>query len=461
SVYNWYKMQGGAKLVVDPFVTYGLYHPSSGERSTAYDEKYLYIPILINNIGPKTGLVTNVEITFRSAKAEEKVLKIEKRVESENKGGSSRDDFVVAVPQFPTFVPASEGSLIMFECFDLDNDVIPVDEDLICKITLFDGRGKKNMIEFPFRLSSVDLNRAKDVIWIRAFTADPDPSSDQFLLRKLTKEAGIEENYEFLLNEAYFDRSVESRGMKISRLIITDTKLKFLPECIGDFSELTELNLTQTAIGQSLPESIGKLKKLKRLKLRDTHISTLPDSIGKLTELEELDLSKNELRSLPDIGNLKKLKSLDLSFNKLEKLPSGIEELISLQTLYANRNELTNVPQNITALSNLIYLWLRDNQIVSIPEDIGRLSKLRSLALSNNQIESIPSSIGDLEDLQELEVINNNIRVLPETLFDLKNMITIVCSLKEIEEENFVKIKTWMDEQKKKIWNASVRSNIL
>ena len=85
SLYNWYKMQGGAKLQVDPFVTYGLYRPKKGLRATAYDEKYLYIPILINNTGSKTGLVTNVEITFRSEKTEEKVLKIERELKAKIK----------------------------------------------------------------------------------------------------------------------------------------------------------------------------------------------------------------------------------------------------------------------------------------------------------------------------------------------------------------------------------------
>ncbi len=459
SLYNWYKMQGGAKLAVEPFVTYGLYHPSRGQKA---DEKYLYVPILINNTGPKTGVVTNVEITFRSEKMEEKALKIEKRVETENTTGSStNDDFVVAVPQFPTFVPDSEGSLIMVECLDIENDVIPVDEDLICKITVFDGKNRKNSVEFPFRLSSVDLKRAKNVIWIRAFTADPHPSSDQFLLRKFVKEAGVEEKYEALLNNAYFDRSVASKGMKIGKLKLKELKkIKFLPECIGDFTELTELDLTEVVIEQSLPESIGRLKKLKKLKMGYMQLSTIPDSIGNLTELEELQLHKNELTSLPELGNLTKLKYLNISFNKLVKLPDSIGRLINLQNLNAIDNELTSVPQ-ISSLTSLTKLWLRNNQLVSIPENIDNLSKLRSLALANNQIESIPSSIGNLEDLQELEVVDNKIRILPETLFNLKNMVTMVCSPKEIEEENFEKIKTWVAELKKTFWNASIRSNVL
>ncbi|RXH97760.1 hypothetical protein DVH24_010085 [Malus domestica] len=68
----------------------------------------------------------------------------------------------------------------------------------------------------------------------------------------------------------------------------------------------------------SLPETICKLKSLKRLDLSGTTIKNLPASID-LKSLEKLDLSGTTIKSLPaSIGNLKSLKKLDLSGSAIE-----------------------------------------------------------------------------------------------------------------------------------------------
>lgn len=65
---------------------------------------------------------------------------------------------------------------------------------------------------------------------------------------------------------------------------------------------------------QSIPDSIGKLKKLRILTIWWNELVNLPSQIGELTELEGLDLSANsELTELPkEITNLRNLKKLYL-----------------------------------------------------------------------------------------------------------------------------------------------------
>lgn len=107
---------------------------------------------------------------------------------------------------------------------------------------------------------------------------------------------------------------------------------------------VTGLSLCRKQL-QLLPESIGILKNLKRLYLRDNQLTSLPDSIGNLQFLENLDVFNNQINSLPEpIGNLKALKRLDLSNNYIENLPSSIGCLESLEKLGLYNVNLKNPP---------------------------------------------------------------------------------------------------------------------
>lgn len=77
-----------------------------------------------------------------------------------------------------------------------------------------------------------------------------------------------------------------------------------------------------------VPESIGRLKRLKYLYLYNNNIKFLSSTIDELTTLEALYISHNRLTELPAtttmLGNIKKL---DISNNRLTKLPQDIFEL--------------------------------------------------------------------------------------------------------------------------------------
>ena len=61
------------------------------------------------------------------------------------------------------------------------------------------------------------------------------------------------------------------------------------------------------------PDSIGKLKNLKKIAAGKNELLAIPPQIGELENLEVLDLWSNQIGIFPDeLNNLKKLRWLDL-----------------------------------------------------------------------------------------------------------------------------------------------------
>lgn len=69
-----------------------------------------------------------------------------------------------------------------------------------------------------------------------------------------------------------------------------------------------------------------------------------------------------KLISLPDcIGRLKKLRKLNINFNDIRHLPEAFGDLESLQILYALDNNIEKLPKSFKKLTNLLTLNLGKN----------------------------------------------------------------------------------------------------
>ncbi|ETR66442.1 MAG: leucine-rich repeat-containing protein, partial [Candidatus Magnetoglobus multicellularis str. Araruama] len=91
-------------------------------------------------------------------------------------------------------------------------------------------------------------------------------------------------------------------------------------------------------------------------------------SIGDFTNLTYLNLRDNDIASIPpEIGNLVNLTSLYLYSNDLTSIPPEIGNLVNLTSLYLYSNDLTTVPSEVWSLTNLTYLSLGNNDLTSIP----------------------------------------------------------------------------------------------
>jgi len=189
---------------------------------------------------------------------------------------------------------------------------------------------------------------------------------------------------------------------------------------------VVDLGLYQYGL-ETLPESIGQLKSLKKLNLDHNKLSTLPESIGNLTSLQNLNLSYNQLSTLPEsLGQLLSLKTLDLGFNKFWKLPDSITQLRSLETLDLYRNPLLTFPEVIIKLKSLTKLNLGNIQLKTLPESLGSLKFLTYLRLSDNQLTTLPESIGQLSSLAILDLGFNKFYKLPDSIPQLRSLETLI-----------------------------------
>ncbi|ANI87976.1 hypothetical protein A9P82_00770 [Arachidicoccus ginsenosidimutans] len=158
-----------------------------------------------------------------------------------------------------------------------------------------------------------------------------------------------------------------------------------LPAEIGNLTNLESLDLGKAFSLNKIPPEIGKLKRLRYIRICLTELKELPAEIGDLTNLDTLWIFSNQLKTIPkEIGNLKHLVSLDIHSNNIGSLPDEICNLTSLVSLNASHCGLKTLPKNI-----------------------GNLSKLHSLNLFNNDLEYLPTSISKLNNLSKLNVLNN------------------------------------------------------
>ncbi len=111
------------------------------------------------------------------------------------------------------------------------------------------------------------------------------------------------------------------------KLVLSGRKLTQVPDSVFEKTDLVYLDLGASEIVISpplsalindstnlisvIPNSIGKLVKLKVLILNSNKLTNLPDSITSLQELEVLDLSINpSLNIIRELGKLKQLQNL-------------------------------------------------------------------------------------------------------------------------------------------------------
>ncbi len=173
--------------------------------------------------------------------------------------------------------------------------------------------------------------------------------------------------------------------------------------------------------------NIREILNLQYLILSNNKIKEIPDSIGLLTNLFELDLRNNEIKKIHNsISLLTNLIKLTLDNNKIEKIPDSIGNLTNLIRFTLNNNKIKEIPDSIGNLTNLQHLYLGNNEIKEIPYSIGLLTNLHTLDLSDTQIKKLPNSISKLINLKIFMLYDTEITKLPDSLGLLANLQLII-----------------------------------
>lgn len=171
-------------------------------------------------------------------------------------------------------------------------------------------------------------------------------------------------------------------GGCVTALNLPDNNLVgVLPDNIGDFSNLSHLNLAANQINGAFPAALNRLannllylnlahnqlrgalrlsifRHLKTLNLSNNQFSgRLPPEIYQFNRIEVLDLSSNKFSGMLSFSfdYLKQLHTLDLSYNQLiGKLPHSLTKAIKLQKIRLNNNQFEGCfPVNYTDLCKI------------------------------------------------------------------------------------------------------------
>jgi len=230
---------------------------------------------------------------------------------------------------------------------------------------------------------------------------------------------------------------------------------KKIPQELYDNEELTPMLETvdmSNNVIKKIPAGLGKISKLKKLKLPGNEIAKVPRTVGKLKDLNECDMSRNKIKSIPPtITKANKLERMILKHNSLKKLPPKIGQVgRQLELLDVSNNQLRKLPKSIYTLrgevnasDNIIVelppvaatkkskptiesLILQNNNITELPESFERLMYLLKLDVGNNQITQIPHTLINMPYLSVLNLANNQIWELPEDFGRLAYSLTTI-----------------------------------
>ena len=200
---------------------------------------------------------------------------------------------------------------------------------------------------------------------------------------------------------------------------------------LSSLSNLTALQITDTALNTQELSAIGSLPKLKRLTLSGCNITTITGLSG-ATGITQLDLSNNIIGDLSALTGMQGLQTLNLQRNAIKDL-SLLSALTSLTELDISNNAISDLTP-LAGLSALTWLDASSNIITALPQtdnwkgltylDLGSnqlsdvsllatCTKLTYLDISTNALTNI-ASVASLLKLQELNFAYNKVTALPK-----------------------------------------------
>lgn len=193
---------------------------------------------------------------------------------------------------------------------------------------------------------------------------------------------------------------------------------------------------------RSLPKELGKLKRLEKLYIANSSITTIGEgALSGLSSCTEVELYNCPQLGFPlELAQLPKLTILTVSENPqwdAAELKAGLEAIgdgpagKTLQILYCNGNSLTALPDNLDKYISASYVDFASNRISGEIYCYGKSFAPSQLQLENNAItgfrqkDGIGSADGEMfcdpELLSSVSFANNRLTFIPD-IFYSENM---------------------------------------
>lgn len=197
----------------------------------------------------------------------------------------------------------------------------------------------------------------------------------------------------------------ELKYSNIQTLYVENTNLKSLPQSMGEMKYLVSVFLKDNNL-TAFPEQLTKLEKMRYFDIVNERIPSIPESIKNWKSLCSLRITGTDITSLPDVFNdLYKVSTLDLQNNKqLGSLPASIKDLRipygdsgdkytrkALRALLLDGCAFTSIPEEVQH-ADIKMLSMADNHITHIDAaEIERMTDLGTLILDRNPLSAFPA----------------------------------------------------------------------
>ncbi|KAG6542762.1 hypothetical protein Mapa_015839 [Marchantia paleacea] len=260
------------------------------------------------------------------------------------------------------------------------------------------------------------------ILWYRA-KGQQDGFSDGRALEKFMESVrpGHSDNYNASVNPCEWNATrvqCVNNIERVSMLNLTGFGLSGqIPlGTLSNLTLLTDLNLSDNNLTESLPIDLPQLVNLQNLNLaRNNFSGPVAEIVRAFSALVRIDLSRNKFEGdvLNAFAPLSALTSLDLSDNNFNgTIPDGFCDSHHLQTLHLGSNRFTGqIPASFERCDALQSLNLSSNSFVGpLPDALSKISTLEELHLARNNFTGpIPNTIFQSLRLKHLNLAHNNL----------------------------------------------------
>ncbi len=187
----------------------------------------------------------------------------------------------------------------------------------------------------------------------------------------------------------------------LNDLQLENNRLTALPKTIGSLEKLETLSLAHNRLRQ-VPAELAHCRMLRKLNLANNRLKNLPRSLKKLAWLRELDMANNALRKCPQvIPECQRLRKLSLAGNKMKQWGTWPTD-VAIEELDCSKNQLVSLP-GLGNMQQLRVLDISSNKIQEFPTAFWRFPHLRRIHAQRNPAKVVNSDLLGCPKLETLQ----------------------------------------------------------